>query len=392
MRSIVSSDFLKVQGTGLVNENGEVVVLKGTNLGGWLIQESWMCPVNGIDRQWANLDSIKALKSRGFSDEIILDLYNTYQDNWITETDFDELSEMGVNCIRIPFWYRNFMKDDMGTYWNEEDMDNNPGFKRLDWAIEKAGTRGMYVILDMHGCPGGQMMDHCCGTLGKNELYDSHKYRQIMEDLWVKIAERYKDSPVVAAYDIMNEPQNNRGYKGEKSWDPDSDEAISRTISVYDQMIKAIRRVDPKHVITIEAIWTMNNLPDPRDYGWTNIMYQMHLYDTDKAKLDEKIDELYSAMINYGVAGYVGEFNNGPNEEYAMQQYNKWGISWTTWAYKGAKQEQGNNWFLWIDKKEVADVTCNSFEEIKRKWGHQVQTISFHKNSTIAGLISRYTR
>ncbi|WP_139903212.1 hypothetical protein [Clostridium thermarum] len=165
MRSIVSSDFLKVQGTGLVNENGKVVALRGTNFGGWLIQESWMCPVYGIDRQWANLDSINALKSRGFSHEEILDLYDTYQDNWITETDFDELSEMGVNCIRIPFWYRNFMKD-----------------------------------------------------------------------LWVKIAERYKDSPVVA--------------------------------------------------------------------------------------------------------GYVGEFNNGPNEEYAMQQYNKLGISWTTWAYKGAKQEQ----------------------------------------------------
>jgi aryl-phospho-beta-D-glucosidase BglC (GH1 family) len=392
MRNIVSSDFLRVSGTNLVNEKEEVVALRGTNLGGWLIQECWMCPVNGVDRQWANLDSINALKSRGFSDEEILELYNTYQDNWVTETDFDELREMGVNCIRIPFWYRNFMKDDNGNYWNEEDVDNNPGFKRLDWAIEQASKRGMYVILDMHGCPGGQMMDHCCGTLVKNELYDSHKYRQIMEDLWVKIAERYKDNPVVAAYDIMNEPQNNRGYKGENSWDPDSAEAVSRTVSVYDQMIKAIRRVDPNHVITIEAIWVMNNLPNPKDYGWTNMMYQMHFYDTDKEKLDEKIEELFSAMKNYGVAGYVGEFNNGPNEEYAMQQYNKLGMSWSTWAYKGAKQEQGNNWFLWLDKKEVADTTCDSFEEIKRKWGEQIRTSNFHKNNTIAGFISRYTR
>ena len=47
---VVGEDgFLKVGGYG------EVVTLRGVNLGGWLIQECWMCPVNGEDNEWGNL-------------------------------------------------------------------------------------------------------------------------------------------------------------------------------------------------------------------------------------------------------------------------------------------------------------------------------------------------
>lgn len=388
---IQQNDFLKVVGSNLQNERGEVVVLRGVNFGGWMIQESWMCPVNGADRQWANLDSINAMKNRGFSDEQILELFNTYEDNLITEYDFDRVRELGLNCIRIPFWYRNFMKDENGTWWNADNLNNNPGFKRLDWAIEQAGKRGMYVILDLHGAPGGQNMDHSCGTLGKNELYESQKNRRIMEDLWVKIATRYKGNPVVAAYDIMNEPQNNGGYRGPNSWAPGSPEATSRTNSVYDQMIKAIREVDPDHVITVEAIWEMKALPDPQTMGWTNMMYQMHLYDKSKIIIDYRINEIVEAMNNYGVAGYVGEFNNDSYDcqDYAYQKYNANGISWTMWTYKTGKPQ--GNWALYGASKEIVQTQSDSFNEIKKKWGSQIQTINgFSQNGTMVNWLSKY--
>ncbi|MBD5476630.1 MAG: hypothetical protein HDR17_11725, partial [Lachnospiraceae bacterium] len=75
--------FLKVSGGQLVNGEGEPIVLQGVNLGGWMIQESWMCPVNGEDRKWANLDTLELLESR-FTDEEVQELLDTYQDNWIT--------------------------------------------------------------------------------------------------------------------------------------------------------------------------------------------------------------------------------------------------------------------------------------------------------------------
>ena len=112
---------------------------------------------------------------------------------------------LGFNCVRIPFWYRNFMNSSGNNRFTVRH-DDNDGFKRLDKIIEQCAARGLYVIPDMHGCPGGQSMNQSTGVAGKNELYNNEKNLSIMENLWVAIAERYKDNPVVAAYDIMNEP------------------------------------------------------------------------------------------------------------------------------------------------------------------------------------------
>ena len=127
---------LSVENGKIVDYRGEEVILRGVNLGGWLIQESWMCPVNGADREWANLDTLELLESR-FSEEQVQTLLDTYQDNWITEEDIRGIAGLGCNVIRVPYWYRNFMKDEQGT-WINDNMDENPGFKRLDWVIEQA--------------------------------------------------------------------------------------------------------------------------------------------------------------------------------------------------------------------------------------------------------------
>lgn len=41
-------------------------------------------------------------------------------------------------------WYRNFMKDEQGT-WITEDLDENPGIRRLDWVIQTAEKYDMYI-------------------------------------------------------------------------------------------------------------------------------------------------------------------------------------------------------------------------------------------------------
>lgn len=378
---IGSSDLLKSVGGFLRKQNNKKIVLRGVNLGGWLVQESWMCTVNGADKAWANLDSINALEAR-FTKKQVQKLFDTYQDNWITVTDLDNLEAMHVNCVRVPFWYRNFMNAD-GTWITGSNLATNPGIKKLDWIIKECGKRGIYVILDCHGAPGGQSLDHSTGTLGKNELYDSPTDRAIFADMWTKIATRYKESPVVAAYDIMNEPQNNGNTTVANGWAAGSDAALTRTYSVYNQLYKAIRAVDPTHVISMEAIWTGTCLPDPKIYGWTNLLYQMHLYDTTKSMIDTRVNELINFQTQYGVAAYAGEFNLGDtNEEYGIDKLNKAGISWTSWTYKGARQDVGNNWFMYVAQKPVADTTKDSFETIKAKWDSQIQTSSFARNTS----------
>ena len=342
-------NIISVKNGYLTDKNNTQITLKGVNFGGWLLQETWMCPVVPYENRyvdnnkdysldWGALDTLEILTQK-LGKTKAENLINKYQDNYITEADFKLVKNLGFNCIRIPFWYRNFMSDENGTYFSEND-DENPGFKRLDRAIETAGKYGLYIILDMHGCPGGQSGDHSTGKSGRNYLYKETKYQDIMEDLWVKIADRYKLSKTVVSYDIMNEPMNNCDYKhGVKQayrYSAGSESAKAATNAVYDRMIKAIRKADPFHVITVEGIWQISCLPNPKTYGWTNMMYQLHTYDDKSATLENHCKGLKNARTNYGVAVFIGEFNPHSFYSDSVTMFNNYGINYTLWNYKTA--------------------------------------------------------
>jgi aryl-phospho-beta-D-glucosidase BglC (GH1 family) len=417
---IGADDALEVDADGyLRNRKGRELVLRGVNLGGWMLQESWMCPVFGRDREWANLDTIRAMEDRGWTAAQIQELFDTYQDNWITVDDFDFFKAQGVNSIRIPFWYRNFMSDEAGAWINNDDGSGadtaNPGFRRLDWAITQAKKRGIYVILDMHGVPGGQSMDHSCGTIGKNEVYTNAEYEQITVDLWAAIARRYKDEPAVAAYDLLNEPQNNGGFSGPNAWAPGSNRAIHETVRLYDRLYREIRAVDPDTIVIMEGIWSMN-LPNPayvhsgainanerysgKQTAWDrNVMYSMHIYDhgldtksppSQGGTINYRVYELTEARKKWGVAVHVGEFNNDGqgNQAVAYQLYNDSKISWNMWTYKIAGANMGN-WSLYQSaSKPKANPQTDNFETIKEKWGETLRTFNAGTNDPANG----YTR
>lgn len=357
--------MLRVNDDGYLTDGSGIIQLRGVNFGGWLLQETWMCPVisldktvtvkNGEDDGWANLDTLDAFEKR-FGKEKAAELFRSYQDNYITETDFKNVKDLGFNCIRIPFWYRNFMSDENGTYITENDNDN-PGFIKLDFACSMAEKYGIYIILDMHGCPGGQSGDHSCGKTGRNYLYGSEEYQRIMENLWIKIAERYKSRACVAAYDIMNEPLNNadsaHGVSAENAADPWQDTTLR--VAVYDRMIKAIRAVDPEHIITVEAIWRMDKLPDPAEKGWTNMMYQLHSYDSDEKTTKSLIKSLEKARKKYKVATYMGEFNPAIFYGESVSMMDKALISYTMWNYKTTSYGD-SAWGLYNKAVTLADI------------------------------------
>ena len=60
---IEDAGFLSVDSTSIINRNNEEIVLQGVNLGGWLLQEYWMCPVVGdpsVDR-WTHIETMNTL-------------------------------------------------------------------------------------------------------------------------------------------------------------------------------------------------------------------------------------------------------------------------------------------------------------------------------------------
>ena len=139
---IHAEDALHTESYKIKNANGEEVFLRGLNLGGWLIMEDWFCPV--ANDKTGDVYTYQVLEER-FGTEKTYELMNIYQDNWIVESDFLNIAEMGFNCVRIPFWYRNFQSDDNGTWILDENGEID--LSRLEWAVEMCRKYGLYAIL-----------------------------------------------------------------------------------------------------------------------------------------------------------------------------------------------------------------------------------------------------
>lgn len=368
--------LLTVKDGYIVNENGENVVLKGVNLGNWLLWETWMGFVPEYSEDWAYFDTLQIFLDR-FGEEKTNEIVKTFEDNFITEEDIAQIEKLGFNCVRVPFWYRNFMTEDLE--WFAENHDDNKGFQKLDWLIKTCEKYGIYVMLDLHGAPGGQSKNHCTGKAGRNELYENQEMMNATIELWCAIANRYKDNKTVCAYDLLNEPQNNGGYEGNYSWSAESEDAVSRTNKAYDILYKAIREIDKNHIISFEGVWSTTVLPNPQEMGYENMLYQLHLYDSEKGMIRYRVDELKTARKDWGVAVVVGEYNNHECEEYAQKKYEKNDISRIKWTYK--TYNAGNTWGIFNKDVERIDIKTATYEEIITFITENTKTATFNFNA-----------
>ncbi|WP_296952321.1 glycoside hydrolase family 5 protein [uncultured Massilia sp.] len=252
-----AGQMIRTDGTRWVRADGAPVVLRGANLGNWLVNEFWMMGqgVGGIDDQCR----LEGLLDRRFGRAERARLMDLFRDNWMTEADWDRLAEFGVNLVRLPFLH---------TVVEDED---HPGrlrpdaWRYLDQALERARRRGIYVVLDLHGAAGSQGLEHHSGCAGRNLYWSTPAYRERTAWLWREIAARYRDRPEVAGYSLLNEP-----------WGTDPD-TMAREIAV---LYRAVRAVDPHHVAILpgHAKNGIDAYGDPRAQGMRNVAFEMHPY------------------------------------------------------------------------------------------------------------------
>lgn len=356
-----SNDFLKCDGTSIKNNygKGNMVYLRGTNTGGWLVQESWMCSTNVRDQKTL----MSNLENR-FGKNTMYELLDLYENNYWSESDFDNCKEMGMSAIRVPFTYMNLYKyDNSKSDWVLRD----DAFKKLDWFVEECSKRGIYVILDLHGAFGSQNVQDHSGEVIDNvsdvTFFSNNYYKNKTLELWKTVAAHYAGNPTVAAYDTLNEPGEKAGTTSSKHW------------AFYNQMYKTIRSVDPDHIIIMESCWGTANLPKPSDYGWSNVMYEYHHYTwnyiSDLQGQKDSCKNLINSInnANYGVPTYIGEYTCFGLEDawtYVMDEFNKAGWNYTSWAYK---TNNSGSWGIYQEKTtQKVNPTSDSLADIKAKW------------------------
>ncbi len=335
--------FLEANGVNLRNAHGtgDIVSLRGFSLGGWLIMEAWMTPMNSTTNLPDNYSALQTLDSRfGVVTQQLL--ISTYQQAWIETNDLDNIKAMGMNVVRVPVWWADFEALD-GT-WRTDAFD------RLDWLVTNAWQRGIYTIIDMHGVPGGQSTDQSTGQINQNQYWSNTNDQNSTTIIWQTIAAHYNNNPAVAGYDLINEPQGA----------PDSNSVWS----AYDGLYQAIRAVDPDHIIFMEGTWgnwDWSMLPDPAMFGWQNVAYEMHEYQwtssTNATAIMAGVDNQVSDFKNHqswNVPAFIGEFNEfsaGSDPtipwKYAVQQFNSNNMNWTVWTYKTISGGVPNDWGLY---------------------------------------------
>lgn len=344
--------MLHTEGTQIVNAQGETVLLRGVNMGGWLVQEAWMSLTNAPSQ----MESFAVLDER-FGREERERLFAVYEDNYLSESDFDNIRALGLNVVRLPFAWWNILDDDGQL---KEDA-----FVRLDWFVSCCAERGLYVILDLHAARGSQNAQDNSGDVTGCNLWEVQEYQDQTIYLWEKVAEHYKGNPTVAAYDLLNEPGGVLKLTGKMQWD------------FFDRAYDAIRAVDPEHIIMVESCWNPENLPAPDTYGWENVVYQYHFYkwnaDNDywaqKLNVDVKLHLI--KQTNHPVPSFLGEFTLFQSMDawkYALETYSNAGLGWTIWTYKVT----GNStWGLYNVFGDKVDIYTDSIEEIEAKWSSQ---------------------
>ena len=312
------SRFVHVEGINLIQPNGERLFIQGTNLGNWLNPEGYMFGFSKTNSAWM----IDLLFKEAIGPDGTANFWKQFKDNYITQADIRFIAQQGANTIRLPFNYKLFTDEDYMGLSSQQD-----GFQRIDQLISWCRQAGLYLILDMHDCPGSQTGDNIDDGYGYPWLFESEQSQQLFCDIWQRIAKRYAKEPVILGYELMNEPIAH--------YFENKDELNARLEPLYKRAVRAIRQVDRNHVILLGGArwnsdffmfndWTFDN----------NIMYTCHRYGGDATA--EAINDYISFRDKTQLPMYMGEIGHNTNEWQAdfvkvMKQAN---IGYTFWPYK----------------------------------------------------------
>jgi endoglucanase len=350
--------MLSQSGTKIVNASGSEVIMKGINLGDWVLQEGWMISGDG-NNPGTQSDMKRIYKNQGQTEAQIEAFYSSWRTNFIQKADIDFIKSKGMTCVRFPMHYELFLTAAQRAYRNAVVWDNSKysayktqlanwvanntlatdytadGYKLIDNLITWCSANNIYIILDMHAAPGGQGTDtHISDCVSvANDLWLSTVNQDVLNAIWKNISTRYKTNSTIAMYDLINEPNNIPSTTTMKN--------------VYQRLITTIRNNSDNHLLMIEGnAWGNNytNITPTAFSPRTNLVYNIHRYGTSTSTTTtmsdaNQLQELGNATAfrnTYQVPIFCGETGLNDNGWLSanINAMNSVGIGWTLWSYK----------------------------------------------------------
>lgn len=312
--AIPPNGFVHTRGTEIVDGDGRPLLLRGIGLGNWLLAEGYMW---GFGDEMASPRQIEARIEHLVGPERAAEFWTTFRARYVTEADIALIADWGFDHIRLPINSRGVIADD-GSFLEE-------GFAHIDRAIDWCERHGLWVLLDLHGAPGGQTGTNIDDSPnGEPELFMDERYRALTVRLWAEIARRYRSRTTVLGYDLLNEPLPNEWHE----------RFAGDLVALYAELTAAVRSVDPDHLIMYEGTRWATDWSIFDSVGDDNAVLQFHRYwcTPDRSSIEEYLE----ARERLGLPIYMGEGGeNTPEWIYsATRLYERHGIGWNFWPWK----------------------------------------------------------
>ncbi|GIW96797.1 MAG: hypothetical protein KatS3mg111_0130 [Pirellulaceae bacterium] len=233
------------------------------------------------------------------------------EDYWDAEwdrvvSDFEEMKSLGANTVRIHLQYGRFMQ--------AADQVRQEQLTRLRRLLDLAERLGLYVDITGLGCYHRRDVPEWYDRLEESERWASQA------EFWRHVASVAADSPAVFCFDLMNEPVVPGGDRPRTDWlgPAFGDKHFVQFIALdrrgrergdiarqwIEQLVKAIRRHDRRHLITVGLVpWSLDRPGltsgfDPRRIADRLDFLSVHVY-PEQDKIDESL-ELVRAFAAVG--------------------------------------------------------------------------------------------
>jgi endoglucanase len=305
--------FVRAHEGRLVDGSGRDLLLRGVGLGNWLLPEGYMWQFGpGAESP----REIEALVERLVGSAAATEFWARFQDAFITEADIVRIAESGFDHVRLPINARVIQNDDGSMI--------ESGLELIDRLIGWCRTHRLWVLLDLHGAPGGQTGTNIDDSLGRPDLFFDERHRRNTLTLWRELASRYAGDTTVLGYDLLNEPLPNEWqhrFAGELA-------------ELYRDLTREIRAVDADHLIMYEGSHWATNWSIFTEVWDDNSALQFHKYwsSPDRASIAPFLE----ARDRLSLPIYMGEGGENTLEWLytAFRLYEAEGIGWNFWPWK----------------------------------------------------------
>jgi endoglycosylceramidase len=287
--------WLQVNGSSIVREDGATMILRGVNLP--LLSRSGVSP----DRYGAYLDVAKS---------------------------------MGFNIVRLPVSWAEL--EPSSERFSTSYLD---AVKKI---VDLTAENGMYVVVDMHqfkmdGFPAWVLPKLKTSDQSAAAFWRNSALQLGLVKAWKALASLLKDRSAIAGYDLLNEP-----YGGTTMWQ-DFAPVLNE---FYSKLISEIRNVDVRHIIFFEpteGVCILGEHIALRPTG-TNLAFSPHFYASGSAEyLNNVAQQLYNLTVStWKIPLWIGEFGGSSVDvrdadtvhslAVTLDIFDRYTLGWAYWA------------------------------------------------------------